>query len=531
MNLLDRYKEKSVGVYDAETGGWKHVVETIIDKGIWKNVVFDETDYGSVFDVYILPGFIDAHCHIFENPLRPDNYNIDKEELLNLSEMFQVASKNVLTACEAGITSVKDLGGRFYHSIEVAKQLNDILCASRVYTSGCYFTSKSGHCSDRGGIVIDELSDFIKALEYLENQNIRFCKLIHGDDGFETHLLVDMVTEAHKRSMIVSCHAFTEKSAGEAVEAGIDILEHAGDYSEELLNKIKESDIIIVPTFVAAYDGQSGISVLTDVDNSILQSWYIGEKKVIPKLFEKKIKVALGTDSGFDGTTFDSLIREIKLIKEIFPNISIEELLYSAFVVTPRTIGMQNQQGKIKTGYFSDFQVYYKNPVDNIEILGHPQEVWVRGEEVYRNFDNKDVIVRRLEVSDVDDIKNFISHPFFDCALNGDFWSIDELKAWLSIKYDYCVGAFLSDELIGFCMSHFHKEAHKVHLENVFVAEPYRDRGVGYRLLNVVINYYSNYGPMRYVGLVDEDNSAAYRLLLKVGFSHGSKFIWMQKNG
>ena len=533
MNHMGLLNDKRVGLYDPETRRWLPVLDIKIANGCFQSVFYDQSDYyDSYFDYYILPGFVDAHCHMFENPFSVETCPFEAEEI-DYSGILQIASKNVHTACKAGITSIKDLGGRFYYSISAARYLNQRGGASRIFTSGCYFTSRGGHCSDRGGIVIDDLSSFIHGVDYLTKNDIHFCKIIHGDEGFDQQLLLDMVREAHKRKMIVSCHSYTEKAARDAVIADVDILEHVGDYSDGLLAIIKEKGIIVVPTFVSAYDGLRGCSVLSDVNTTVIESWYNAEKIIIPKLFSNGIKVALGTDGGLDGTLFNSLIREILLIKHTSPSISIEDLLFSSFIITPQTIGMQDYLGKIQKGYFADFQIFDRDPVLNYEdTLGHPISVWVNGEEVYSRLETDSVIIRNLTVSDVKDLMKFINHPFFDCALSGDFWTENEIESWIKASHDCCVGAYLFGELIGFCLSHLHKEAHKVHIENIFVAEKYRDHGVGFRMLNEVIcQYQNNSDQLRYVGLVDLDNAAAYCLLQKVGFNRGASFNWMQRNG
>lgn len=531
MDFLEYYKDKKVGVYDAKTNRWHAVSRMTIANGCFQDVVFNEDTHSQVFDLYVLPGFIDAHCHILENPICPDICRIANDES-NISNLLKVASQNILTAMEAGITSIKDLGGRNFLSVDIAKRLNESLGTTRVYTSGCYFTSRGGHCSDRGGVVVDCLEEFVRGINYLRAHDIIYCKIIHGDEGFESQMLLNMVQIAHQNGMIVSCHSYTEKAAFEAVNAGVDILEHAGDYSEGLLDTIKVKNIIIVPTFVSAYDGLNSSSVLTDVDYSVLQTWYDGEKKVIPKLFKKNIKVALGTDGGFDGTLFNSLIREIRLIRQVFPFISIEQLLYSAFVVTPQTIGMQCKLGKICKDYLADFQVYDKDPITDIDnVLGNPFSVWVNGEEIYRNIDIKDVVIRNLSKNDVNNIMKSINHPFFDCTFNGDFWSPNEIESWISSTRDCCIGAFLGNKLIGYCLTHCHEEVHKVHLENIFVEKPYRNHGIGRRLIDEIVRHYQGEASLlRFVGLIDNNNVAAFLLLNKSDFIKGSTYFWMQKN-
>jgi imidazolonepropionase-like amidohydrolase/GNAT superfamily N-acetyltransferase len=519
--------KKSACFYDVITDTWYHIKDIAISGEVFSCVESEAHIYDTEnFDIYILPGFIDAHCHILENPYEPGSQPLIHNE--NYCTLLHRAGKNAATAVISGVTSLKDMGGRNYLSIDIVKQLNAF--PIRLSTAGCYFTSPNGHCSDRGAVVIRTSEDFISGINCLTSQNIKFCKIIHSDDGFDYKILTQMITMAHDRGMFVSCHAYTEKAAREATVAGTDCLEHVGDYSDELLQLIKDKGVIVVPTFVAACDSTpDNCGILSDVDKDILKQWLDGEKTVIPKLFAYGINVALGTDSGFPGTPCNSLSREIQLLHNEL-GVPMKQLLYAAFVVTPRTILMSEKLGRIAPGYFADFQCFRRNPLLNIEDLGHPHEVWVGGRKV--DFVTPEsVVIRRLVKSDIVSISSYLHYYYFDCGTLDDFWSDEEISCWISNEEDYCTGAFYGGGLIGFCLTHYHKEIKKVHLENVYVIEGFRTQDIARKLLLDAINHYKNPSSrIRFVGLVDIENYPAICLLEKNKFTKGHPTFWMQRN-
>lgn len=512
------YEWEDTCFYDAINAKWFQLNCLEISDELITNISFTECVEGKKYSRFILPGLIDAHCHILEDP----------GEIL-LDSLSSIAFENALTAGRSGITTLKDMGGFFFKAIDIANRLNRNRLP-RIFTSGCYFTSPGGHCSDHGAIVILDIAQFKLEIGRLKQNNINFCKIIHGDDGFSLRLLKEMIGFAHSKGMMVSCHAYTEKAASEAVLAGTDILEHAGDYSDWLLQQIKIHNVIIVPTYVAAVDSTpANCGVLNDVSADVLDTWLLGEKKVIPKLFENDLLVALGTDSGFLGTPCNSLIREIKLLQEHF-NIPIERLLFSALIITPKTLMLDNMLGKIDQGYYADFTSYHDNPIADIDLLGHPDEVWIRGERIDGMIANF-VTIRRLSKCDVKAVSLYLRHYYFDCGTIDDYWTEDELEAWISDHSDYCIGAFWADSLIGFCLTHYHKTTNKVHLENVFVVEQYRRNGVAQRLLYDVVSYYSDKSKViRFVGMVDLDNIKSQKLLETNCFVKGRPMYWMQSN-
>lgn len=518
----------NVCYYDAEEKSWFKILNLEVEDGVFKDVEAIACDPSvEEFSKYIIPGFIDAHCHLLENP-----YGIKGEKNVELSYFCaspNIALHNLLTACQSGITSIKDLGGNGFSSINVMNKLN-MLKISRVYTSGCYFTSPGGHCSNHGAIVITCIKEFIRHIDNLVLQNIQFCKIIHGDNGFDKKLLKNMIDVAHEQGMLVSCHAYTEKAAYEAVIAGTDILEHAGDYSELLLDEIEQRNIIIVPTYVSAVDSTpENCEVLSDVDENVIFQWLSGEKKVIPKLFHRNINVAIGSDSGFLGTPCNSLIREMQLLHKEF-GISVEKILYSAYVVTPKTIRMDGRLGKISKGFYADYLCYYNNPLIDINILGYPNEVWVNGNRIDNLLANL-VRVQKLGKEDIPNLSMYLQNYYFDCGTLEDYWTEEEIENWIADECDCCVGAFWHDELIGFCLTHYHSSAKKIHLENIFVVEEYRKQGVAQRLLMEVMLLYSDKtSKARFVGLVETNNHQSIQLLNKNSFTKGHPMYWMQSN-
>ena len=510
-------KYGKVGLYDAENRSWFRIDSLDINNDRFDRLICSQVTPENI-DVFLLPGFVDAHCHILENPY--DEHR----------DLVSIAYINTLVAANHGITSVKDMGGYGYKTLEISHILSKYDLA-RIFTAGCYFTVPSGHCSERGAIEVSNIDDFKNGMKTLLYNEVKYCKIINSDDGFEYELLCQMIEYAHHYRMIVSTHAYTEKAAYEAVMAGTDILEHAGDYSNDLLDLIKEKDIIIIPTYVAASDSTpENCEGLKDVDKTVLSQWLYGENAVIPKLFEKDIKVGLGTDAGFPGTPFDSLLREIELLNTRF-DIAIEDILYSAYVVTPQALGASEIIGKIKNGYLADCLVYFRNPLSGLDELKNPDQVWIAGRRIDNRAGNY-VKIKRLEINHIPLISDNLRNYYFDCAELDDFWNEQELAAWISTNEDYCIGAFADNQLVGFCLTHYHMAVNKVHLENIYVCEKYRKQGVAKRLLFDIIAHYRELSKnkIRFVGLVDESNEAALSILENANFVKGHPMNWMQLN-
>jgi predicted acetyltransferase len=141
------------------------------------------------------------------------------------------------------------------------------------------------------------------------------------------------------------------------------------------------------------------------------------------------------------------------------------------------------------------------------------------------------IICKRLSMKHAMKILPFMNDTFFDCSKSDDYWSQTEIANWLTKKEDYCIGAFLNNKIVGFCLTHYHKEANKVHLENIFVVSEFRRKGIALKMFNNVIDFYTKkYKIVRFVGLVNVENEATISFLSLNSFTLGDKMYWFQKN-
>ena len=145
----------------------------------------------------------------------------------------------------------------------------------------------------------------------------------------------------------------------------------------------------------------------------------------------------------------------------------------------------------------------------------------------------KESIIKRLKLEDIPQLVSRLSDKKFNCCSFEDFWSSDELSLWLQDENDVCIGCFVEDNLIGFCLSHFASSINKVYLENVFVDEKYRRLGIATSMLSEVVRLYREKNPkkvLRFVAMVEKSNTPAVFTLEKEGFNVGDEMLWIQKN-
>lgn len=144
---------------------------------------------------------------------------------------------------------------------------------------------------------------------------------------------------------------------------------------------------------------------------------------------------------------------------------------------------------------------------------------------------NSEIKYRQITSSKALQIATYLTNDYFDCGNFDDYWSESEIEGWLSNNNDFCVGAFLDDLIVGFCLTHYHREANKVHLENIYVIEGLRCKGIAGKMIDELIAHYNKRCKrMRYIGLVNVNNESTIKLLTNKGFRIGDNMFWIQKN-
>ncbi len=253
--------------------------------------------------------------------------------------------------------------------------------------------SKKPHLDERLSNIVKKYYD--NASNYCHDKRFYDClNEMNSVSVYTKEELKLIVEEFNKHDLLIFAHAYEEKDVEDAVDAGIIRIEHAGDYSDELIQKLIEKKVIVTTTYVAAEDGfvlPDGLSdVSTGCTVDVIRAWYYNIRESIPRMYEKGVKIALGTDAGFLGTPFCSLAREmISLVYDL--KIPVEKVLKSATVVGAEKLKMNydnKRVGELAPKSYADFVLYENNFIENPMVLLQPAQVWIRGEMVYeKNYD------------------------------------------------------------------------------------------------------------------------------------------------
>lgn len=135
--------------------------------------------------------------------------------------------------------------------------------------------------------------------------------------------------------------------------------------------------------------------------------------------------------------------------------------------------------------------------------------------------------VRKASVTDVSQVSKLgQSVPeFLTSDLADNFWPEDILRASVGKGDVLFLVAVENDEVNGFLIVNCNKSLSKALIENIFVKESERGKGIAGQMLEVAKKECNKY---RYMSaLIPPNDAAAVRAYEKAGFAKGEQFLWL----
>tara|TARA_Y100000590_G_scaffold248353_2_gene279063 strand:+ start:216 stop:1445 length:1230 start_codon:yes stop_codon:yes gene_type:complete len=191
-----------------------------------------------------------------------------------------------------------------------------------------------------------------------------------------------LVSEAHHLGKKVMCHALGGPGLRNAIEAGVDSIEHGAylDEDPELLTIMADKGIFLTPTFsVYVYHGEIGTphgrERAADMKDHHIRS--------VQMALASGVKVVAGTDAG--GWVHGNNAQEITCL--VNAGMTPLEALIAATSHASECIGMDKQLGTVSVGKEADMVLVDGNPLEDISILenGTGVKFVMKGGEIYRN--------------------------------------------------------------------------------------------------------------------------------------------------
>ncbi|QCB97240.1 amidohydrolase [Arthrobacter sp. PAMC25564] len=320
-----------------------------------------------VLDGWVIPGLVDAHCHIGLGP------GGDVPEHL--------AEEQAITDRDAGTLLVRDAGA--VHDTRWLQQRADM---PRIIRSGRHIARTRRYL--RGFAVEVEPENLVEAVRKQALAGDGWVKLVGdwidrgaGDlaPSFPAAVLKDAVQAAHDEGARVTAHCFAEQTLDDMLDAGIDCIEHGTGLLPRHLPRFVEQGVPIVPTLI-------NIATFPEIAAQAeakfpryaahMRGLWERRSERILEAFEAGVSIYAGTDAG-------SVIRHGRIADEI-------QALHAAGLPARAALDAGAWAARawlgaeaIVEGAGADVLVCAEDPRARLGTLDGPRHIVLRGELIH----------------------------------------------------------------------------------------------------------------------------------------------------
>jgi len=350
-------------------------------------------------DVTLLPGLIDCHTHLLASDT--DDYG---KMLLTKSQAYRAleGASNARRTLLAGFTSVRDVEseGAGYADVALRDAVNRGLVEGPRMKVATRAIAAVGGYQPRG--ISPDLPDFPRGAQMVSGVeearravreqigNGADLIKVYADWNYPTLTVDEMrvvVEEAHKAGRRVAAHATTNEGIRNALEAGVDSIEHGFSMDEETLHIMAARGVAWAPTAGAMEQMlreteallQRGASPeVTDERLKAAREVMAPRQRravanleqMVPRAVELGVPVLTSTDNA--GTVADDVMRFVRY------GVAPVDALRAATTSARQFLGLPG----LNEGAPADVVTYGEDPREDASVLHRPMAIVRRGQRI-----------------------------------------------------------------------------------------------------------------------------------------------------
>ena len=314
---------------------------------------------------FLVPGLVDAHCHVGLGPDGP----------VTLDE----AAEQALTDRDTGTLLIRDCGVPIDNS-----PLQDREDLPRIIRAGTHLARPKRYLR-AVGVELEHEEQLPDAVAEQAKRGDGWVKLvgdwIDRDAGdlrplWSDAILAEAVRTAHKHGARVTAHVFSADAIPGLLAAGIDCLEHGTGISDDSIAEMARHGVALVPTLINIenFPGiADGAAAKFPRYAAHMRSLYAGLRDRIGAAIDAGVPVYAGTDAG-GMVEHGRIVDEIVALHRI--GMSPADAIGAASWHARDWLGLP---GATVHGAPADLLVYDRDPREDLDVLRRPARIVLRG--------------------------------------------------------------------------------------------------------------------------------------------------------
>ena len=350
-------------------------------------------------DATLVPGYIDAHTHISSDYNENWAQGFYENALRSSVEQSLHAARNARTMLAAGVTSLREVGAPDFIDVALRNAIRDgITEGPRMVVAGHAIGSTGGHCDgppiqpDRMPPAgpLEGVCNGPEECRFAVRQQMKFgadvikiCAsggVLSESDPVDVPQLTPeelraIMSEAHAWGRKVAAHSHGDLAAKQAIEAGVDSIEHGSFLQPATLQLMKQKGVYLVPTRMT----QEWVVTKADTYPPKIRDKARAAGAAHDNMMRNAVKIgvliAFGTDSG----VFPHGMSAREFGDLVDAGLTPAAALMASSQGSARLLGIDSETGTLEAGKFADVVAVPGDVLQNVRATEKPVMVMKQG--------------------------------------------------------------------------------------------------------------------------------------------------------